>query len=540
MYVKNDKKAKTTLRAASSIFASLNTEMIPDDLRTLIGNEDLGKNDIDEIFSMVTEMAAREDNRKMLQQIVATANRITGAERGAFLLVNGETADQKLQLRASKNLTLEQIYDPGFSFLNENDYGVIAWGEGHISEHAPAGETISDSRESVFSSICVPVVLRNKIIGVLYHENRLLCNVFKKSDLKLLAYFAALAAIDFDRSEAHKKIEVVHENDRGEKRPSEQKRIEAFSVEGIVGESTAIRQVLSQIQQVARMDTAVLILGETGVGKNMVAAAIHRRSLRCDKPFITVQCSALTESLITSELFGHEKGAFTGAINRKIGRFEMAHNGTLFLDEIGDLSLEVQARLLRVLQSKEFERVGGGKDILTSDFRLIAATNKDLEREVMEKRFREDLYYRINVFPIYVPPLRERRDDIPLLVHHFFPLYTTQYGKSFNKVPQEAMEKLMQHSWPGNIREVENILQRSVIASKEPHFYLASLENAHSEYDRDVLSTLEENERRHIMEALERSGWKIYGPRGAAEMLKINPSTLSSRMKKLGISKKTG
>ena len=540
VYVKNDKKARATLRAASGIFASLNAEMIPDDLRTLIGNENLGKSDIDEIFGLVTEMAAREDNRKMLQQIVAMANRITGAERGAFLLIDRETADQRLQLRASKNLTLEQIYDPGFHSSMKMIMEVIASGEGCISEAAPAEETISDSRESVFSSICVPVVLHNKIIGVLYHENRLLCNVFKKSDLKLLACFAALAAIDFDQSEAHKKIEILYENDREKKGPSEQKYTEAFSVEGLVGESTEIRRILSQIEQVARTDTAVLVLGETGVGKNMVAAAIHRRSLRCDKPFITVQCSALTESLITSELFGHEKGAFTGATNRKIGRFEMAHGGTLFLDEIGDLSLGVQARLLRVLQSKEFERVGGGKDILTSDFRLIAATNKDLEREVMEKRFREDLYYRINVFPIYVPPLRERRDDIPLLVHHFFSLYTTRYGKSFNNVPQEAMEKLMQHSWPGNIREVENILQRSVIASKEPHFYLASLESTHSEHDRDIFSTLEENERRHILEALERSGWKIYGPRGAAEMLKINPSTLSSRMKKLGISKKTG
>ena len=318
----------------------------------------------------------------------------------------------------------------------------------------------------------------------------------------------------------------------------EQKDTQPYHVEGIIGTSPAMQQILSQIDQVAQIDTAVLILGETGVGKNIVAGAIHRQSLRRDKPFITVQCSALTESLITSELFGHEKGAFTGATNRRIGRFELAHGGTLFLDEIGDLSLEVQARLLRVLQSKEFERVGGGKDILTSDFRLIAATNRNLEKEVKENRFREDLYYRINVFPLYIPPLKERREDIPLLAHHFFTLYTARYGKSFDKIPHEVMEKLVRHDWPGNIRELENIIQRSVISSQGPNFHLSSLEIVQPQGGQiDTFSTLEENERRHILEALERSGWKIHGTGGAADILKIHPSTLSSRMKKLGIRK---
>ena len=207
----------------------------------------------------------------------------------------------------------------------------------------------------------------------------------------------------------------------------------------------------------------MLILGETGVGKNLLAEAIHRQSLRADGPFITVQCSALTESLITSELFGHEKGAFTGATNRYVGRFEMAHKGTLFLDEIGDLSLEVQARLLRVLQSKEFERVGGGKDVLVSDFRLIAATNRNLEQEVQAGRFREDLYYRINVIPLLIPPLRERKEDIPLLVHHFLNINNTKQGTNIVKIKQETMDTLTRHNWPGNIRELENVIQRGLI-----------------------------------------------------------------------------
>jgi transcriptional regulator with GAF, ATPase, and Fis domain len=237
-------------------------------------------------------------------------------------------------------------------------------------------------------------------------------------------------------------------------------------------------------------------------------------------------------------LFGHEKGAFTGAINRRIGRFELAHGGTLFLDEIGDLSLGVQARLLRVLQSKEFERVGGGKDILTSDFRLIAATNRNLEKEVKENRFREDLYYRINVFPLYIPPLKERREDIPLFAQHFITSFTARYGKSLDKIPQEIMERLIRHDWPGNVRELENIIHRSVISSQGNKFQMVSLEITHPGSGKtDLFGTLEENERRHILEALERSGWRVHGAGGAADILKIHPSTLSSRMKKLGIRK---
>jgi transcriptional regulator with GAF, ATPase, and Fis domain len=510
----------------------MNTEMVPDDLRTLVGNEKLEGTVFDEMINLVTEMASREDNKKLLQQIVATANRATGAERGALLLLDQDSQYQRLQLRASKNLTIEQIYDPGFTTSRKMIEEVIASGEGRIFETGPVEETTLVSKEAVYSSICVPVIFHEKIIGALYHENRLLCNVFKESHLKLLAYFAALAAIDLDNSGTHQ-----DENNREEKLPIEKKDTQPYRVEGIIGTSPGMQQILSQISQVAKIDMAVLILGETGVGKNIVAGAIHRQSLRRDKPFITVQCSSLTESLITSELFGHEKGAFTGATNRRIGRFELAHGGTLFLDEIGDLSLEVQARLLRVLQSKEFERVGGGKDILTSDFRLIAATNRNLEKEVKENRFREDLYYRINVFPLYVPPLRERGEDIPLLAHHFFTLCTERYGKSFDKIPHEVMDKLVRHDWPGNIRELENIIQRSVISSQGPNFQLSSLEILQPQGGQPTFSTLEENERRHILEALERSAWKIHGTDGAADILKIHPSTLSSRMKKLGIRK---
>jgi transcriptional regulator with GAF, ATPase, and Fis domain len=393
-------------------------------------------------------------------------------------------------------------------------------------------------KEQVRSSICVPLLLGKKAIGVLYHENRLLGNVFKEYDLKLLAFFAALATLDLDGEKAYQKIDHLLKEEKQANSFYQKERVESRQYEGIIGTSPAIQQIMAQVNQIAKTDTAVLILGETGVGKNLFAEAIHRQSLRADGPFITVQCSALTESLITSELFGHEKGAFTGATNRYVGRFEMAHKGTLFLDEIGDLSLEVQARLLRVLQSKEFERVGGGKDVLVSDFRLVAATNRNLEQEVQAGRFREDLYYRINVIPLLIPPLRERKEDIPLLVHHFLSLNNTKQGANIVKVKQETIDTLIRHNWPGNIRELENVIQRGLIVGTGSYFHLPPLRAVEpNTTEGNKFKTLKEQERTHIMQALQQSRWKINGPGGAAQILDINASTLAFRMKKLGIKK---
>lgn len=316
------------------------------------------------------------------------------------------------------------------------------------------------------------------------------------------------------------------------------KRNQRNIIDGLAGESPLFKNLLAQIEQVAETDAAVLLTGETGVGKNLVARAIHNRSTRWDADFITVQCSSLTESLITSELFGHEKGAFTGAINRQVGRLELADGGTLFLDEIGELSSVTQALFLRVLQSKEFERVGGGKEILKSNFRLITATNRDLQSDIKGKRFREDLFYRINVFPIHIPSLRERREDIPILTKLFIYRYSKQYGKFFNEIPQEVIDKLIHYDWPGNIRELENIIQRSVIISREPWLQLVPLSTGdHGGLETKKFLSLTEIEIQHIQEALRRTGGKIHGSSGAAELLKVNPSTLTSRMKKLGIKK---
>lgn len=294
-------------------------------------------------------------------------------------------------------------------------------------------------------------------------------------------------------------------------------------------------RVLAQVEQVASTDTTVLILGETGVGKELVARAIHHRSARGDKPFIRVDCSILPESLVPSELFGHEKGAFTGAIRRRIGRFELADGGTIFLDEVGNLSAEVQVRLLRVLQTKEFERVGGS-ETFHSDFRLIAATNRKLDEEVQEGRYRADLYYRINVFPIYVPPLRGRKEDIPLLFYYFLRIYSKKMGKNIEKIAKTEMNKLVEYSWPGNVRELANIVERGTILSQGPYFKVPELIVENLRFaEREVNHTLRDNERLYIMGALQKTGWRVRGAGGAAELLGIHPSTLESRMKKLGL-----
>jgi formate hydrogenlyase transcriptional activator len=299
-----------------------------------------------------------------------------------------------------------------------------------------------------------------------------------------------------------------------------------------VGRSAGIRQVLSQVEQVAPTDSSVLIHGETGTGKELVAQAIHRLSPRRTKVMVKVNCAALPSALVESELFGREKGAFTGALMRQIGRFEVADGSTIFLDEIGELSLEVQAKLLGVLQEGQFERLGNPRSIKVN-VRVIAATNRDLAEEMRKGRFREDLYYRLNVFPIRVPPLRERAEDIPQLVWAFLKEFSSRVGKKINQVPRRTMEALQRHPWPGNVRELRNVIEHGVIVTTGETLKVPLLEAVVPAAESP--QTLADNEREHIVKALERSGWRIKGPKGAAASLGLKPSTLYSRMQKLGI-----
>jgi len=307
------------------------------------------------------------------------------------------------------------------------------------------------------------------------------------------------------------------------------------ALDGIVGDSDALRYVMYRVDQVARTEATVLLCGETGTGKELLARAIHRAGRRRDRPFVVVNCAALPASLIESELFGHERGAFTGAHASQIGRFELAHRGTVFLDEIGELPLELQPRLLRVIQEGQLERVGNPRT-LDVDVRVVAATNRDLADEVRHGRFRRDLYYRLNVFPITVPALRERRSDIPMLVRHLVDRFAEALGKRIDTVPAEVMRVLETYDWPGNVRELENVIQRAIILSTGPTLsigeaWVPSLEPV--PVGKNV--TLVEVERRHIDNVLQTTQWRIEGPGGAAHILGMKPSTLRSRMAKLGI-----
>jgi len=307
--------------------------------------------------------------------------------------------------------------------------------------------------------------------------------------------------------------------------------------EQIIGKSPLLEAVLEQVAQVAPTDSSVLIQGETGTGKELIARAIHNLSARCGRPFIKLNCAAIPFDLLESELFGHERGAFTGAIAQKIGRFEMADKGTLFLDEVGDIPAGLQPKLLRVLQEQEFERLGSTRTQQVN-IRLVAATNRNLAEMVKRGEFRSDLYYRLNVFPIPLPALRERRDDIPALVEHFVEIYSRRMDRQIAEIPAETMSALTSYAWPGNIRELQNFIERSVILSSGSvlHAPLATLK-ASAETESLGATTLEDVERDHIRKILEQTRWVVAGPNGAAARLGIKRSTLYFRMQKLGISR---
>jgi chemotaxis protein methyltransferase CheR len=309
-----------------------------------------------------------------------------------------------------------------------------------------------------------------------------------------------------------------------------------YNHEKIIGQSNAINYVFYKVEQIAGTDTNVLVLGETGTGKELVARAIHGLSLRKDRALVKMNCAALPSNLIESELFGHEKGAFTGAHSRRLGRFEIANGAILFLDEIGELPLELQPKLLQVIQSGEFERLGSSGTIKV-DVRIIAATNRNLEEEVRKGRFREDLWYRLNIFPITMPPLRDRLDDIPLLVNFYVDKISKRLGKSIEMVPVSVMDSLKKYHWPGNIRELENVLERAVISSSGPKLRLVDeLKKPHKDLIRSE-RTLDDVNREYIIQVLEQVQWKVSGKNSAAEILGLNRSTLRARMRKFDIRK---
>jgi formate hydrogenlyase transcriptional activator len=383
----------------------------------------------------------------------------------------------------------------------------------------------------------VPLLTAGRAIGVLHVGSRE-ASRYTAEDAEFLLALARQIALAVENMLAYEEIARLKARLEEENVYLREEALSGGGLEGIIGESRQIRRVKQAVTTVAETDATVLITGETGTGKELVARAIHEGSPRRGRTLVKVNCAALPASLIESELFGHERGAFTGALARKLGRFELADRGTLFLDEVGDLPLELQAKLLRVLQEGEFERVGGVQT-LKVNVRVVAATNQDLEKAVESGRFRADLYYRLNVFPIAVPPLRERREDIPVLVRHLVIRNAARLGKRIDEVRKRDLEALVAYGWPGNVRELENVVERAVILTRGPALELGDcLPVAAPASPRSCgMPTLAEIEHVHIIEALRSTRGRVSGPRGAARLLGIKPTTLEARIRRLGIQK---
>jgi formate hydrogenlyase transcriptional activator len=404
---------------------------------------------------------------------------------------------------------------------------------GVMSEQIAFEESPEARAEALESGCAVPLISRGRTLGVLTLGSRVE-NSISPDDVDFLMRAAGQIAIAIENALAYREIAQLKDKLAQEKLYLEDEIRGEMDFEGIVGQSSALRYVLSLVETVAPSNSTVLLLGETGTGKELIARAIHDRGRRKDRTFVKLNCAAIPTGLLESELFGHERGAFTGAIAQKTGRLELADQGTLFLDEVGDIPIEIQPKLLRALQEREFERLGSNRTKQV-DVRLVAATNRDLDKMMENREFRSDLYYRLNVFPIRIPPLRERPEDIPLLVRYFTQKYGRRMQKQIESIPAAALRKLSSWHWPGNIRELENFIERSVILTRGSALQAPIAELTNNGKSNPLAGTRQANERDEIIRVLKLTNGRIAGPDGAAVRMNIKRTTLISRMKKLGI-----
>ncbi len=508
--------------------AGYSEDLFPDELQKLLGDRHLPKlptqanEQMDRIFTLFEEIGAAPIGQFPETMLYAT-NRFFRAERSALFRYGSKK--ESPELLAVHNMTGADISSK--SFRHSISLVHRAFQENHpvISRNHPASET--GKRLSV---LCLPFDAENRMIGVIYHDNVYLKDGFN-IDEDILHRLSHLISAYLRRNQRHER-EVMKKQSALESSISQQCRTDDY-----VFPTPGLKGIGILAGKVAGSDASVLICGETGTGKEVVARWIHERSSRRDKPFIVIEPSAIPLTLVESELFGHEKGAFTGANHRKIGRIELAHHGTLFIDEIGEVPEPVQVKLLRVLQEKAFTRVGGSKNI-RSDFRLLAATNRNLAREISKGRFREDLYYRLNVIQITMPPLRDRREDIPLLTRHFLSHYGRKHNRPHLTLSRNDEVRLNQFDWPGNVRELKNIIERAVLLSGGNALEL-DVPSVRAvvcrEKGMEDWPDMEEMQRRYILSVLEKTGGKISGTGGAAEILGMKRTTFNARLKKLGL-----
>jgi formate hydrogenlyase transcriptional activator len=494
------------------------------------------------LLELTNRVVSNLDLREVLHEISASIRRVMQCDAVGVALP--DTQDGRLRVYALDFPASEGLISEGFGEAEATELsaeGVFRGGEPMILNSDELANDAIATQKGIQSLCHLPMVSRNRVLGTLSLGSTRR-DAFTSEDVVFLTQVACQVAIAIDNALAYREISELKDKLAQEKLYLEDEIRSELNFEEIVGKSEALRRVLKQVETVAPTDSTVLIYGETGTGKELVARAVHNLSARKANAFVKLNCAAIPTGLLESELFGHEKGAFTGAIAHRIGRFELANRGTVFLDEIGEIPVELQPKLLRVLQEREFERLGSSRTLHT-DARLIAATNRDLGRMVEDQKFRSDLYYRLNVFPIRLPALRERPEDIPLLVRHFVQQFSRRNGKHIDTIPSEAMGALVSYHWPGNIRELQNVIERAVILSPGPVLQVQIEElDRHSaasqvspESGKSMRAVLDNAERQQILQALEQAKWTIAGANGAAARLGMKRSTLQSRMQKLGI-----
>jgi len=520
--------ARSLLKEAWKVLSNINPDLFPNELRPYLEDEPEEESVINTLLEVGDAIGTVRDRERLLTRIINLLMRLTRAGRGGVFLVDDRN---NARLVASRNLDTAILESPQF----RESWQVIA-------------QVIETGRETIMSKntgpgpgwlLCYPVMLRNHFFGVIYLDNTLVGLSPPQDIISLLKVVISQMGVAIDNANAYEEIEQL----KG--RLEQETRLYRMEMEGVpagtkaIGTSEAMKRVLAKIGKVAATGATVLITGETGVGKELVAREIHRQSTRCKSPFIPVNTASFSSELIASELFGHEKGAFTGATHQHHGKFELADGGTLFLDDIDAISMDVQAKILRAIQEKEFERVGGSQTI-RSDFRLIAATNADLTEMITEKKFRTDLYFRLNVFPIHIPPLRERKEDIHLLANYFLDIFNKKMGKHIRGFTKKELESLSRHSWPGNVRELKHIIERAVILSENGYAGVPELlsNNRFEKESDNAFPTYREMEKTHIVNALKKCGGRVSGSGGAAELLDLKPTTLYAKINKLGIRKK--
>jgi len=502
------------------------------------------------LLELTNHVVSNLEFRDLLRAVVASTRRVMSCDGAGITLPDSDNTHLRIYAMDFP-FSDESVQEESLIPIDEDLSGAVfrtgkLWC-GSVQEARRLG--MKDTAQAEVGTVCIlPLVSRGRVLG-LFGVVKYQDNAFNSDDMEFLTQIGNQVAIAVENALAFGQIRELKDKLAQEKLYLEDEIRSEMNFAQIVGKSPSLRRVLKHVETVAPTDSTVLIYGDTGTGKELIARAIHDLSPRRSKPFVKLNCAAIPMGLLESELFGHEKGAFTGAIAQRIGRFEVANGGTIFLDEIGEVPLELQTKLLRVLQEREFERLGSSRTLRT-DARLIAATNRDLEAMVAEQKFRSDLFFRLNVFPVHVPPLRERQGDIPLLVRHFTQQFSRRMNRVIETIPSAAMDALCRYHWPGNIRELQNVIERAVIISSGPVLSVDVTDlkfpkagppeekpSAPKSTNGALHDVLEETERQQILKALKECNWVVAGPNGAAAHLAMKRSTLQLRMQKLGITR---